>query len=469
MKIHFISIGGSAMHSLALALKNNGVEVTGSDDEIFEPSKSRLAHAGILPDSMGWYPERIHKKLDAIILGMHARADNPELIRANELGIPVYSYPEYIYHLSHNKRRVVIGGSHGKTTCTSMIMHVLQFHGYDFDYLVGASLEGFSNSVRVSNSAPIMIIEGDEYLSSPIDRRPKFIHYKAQLALLTGIAWDHVNVFPTFDSYKQTFTDFLSSLDNPSVLVYCGEDRVLKELIEDFEPKDETFRIKKIAYSLPSHRVANGKTELLEENGLQTSLQIFGNHNLLNLEGAWLILKELGLNRNQFLQAISSFKGASKRLELVAQSGSSTVYLDFAHAPSKIKASLDALKHQFPGRKLIAIMELHTFSSLNVGFIQEYFGSMVAADLALVYFNPHTLEHKKLPPLSMEAVKNAFGRDDLVVMNNSDQVKEYVLSLNLNHSNLVFMSSGNFDGIDIRKFSQELMGIISDGSINSGL
>lgn len=457
MKIHFISIGGSAMHSLALALKQNGDEITGSDDEIFEPSRSRLEKAGILPDSIGWFPEKIHSKLEAVILGMHARENNPELIRARELGIPVYSYPEYIYHRSQNKKRVVIGGSHGKTTCTSMIMHVLKFHDYEFDYLVGASLEGFSNSVRISDSAPLIIIEGDEYLSSPIDKRPKFILYKAHLALLTGIAWDHVNVFPSFEIYKDQFTRFLNSLENLSSLVYCAEDPVLLEIVNNFHPYPESKIIHKIPYQLPDHRIENGKTELIEIHGELTSLTIFGHHNLLNLEGSWLILKQLGISRNQFLKAINSFKGASKRLEIIAENAESTIFLDFAHAPSKIKASLNALKTQFPNRRLIALMELHTFSSLNIDFIEEYKGSMDDADLPLVYFNPHTLEIKNLPPLNIDTVKKAFGREGIQVFNHSENLISFLEKLDLENSNLVFMSSGNFDGIDLRNFSRNLL------------
>jgi UDP-N-acetylmuramate: L-alanyl-gamma-D-glutamyl-meso-diaminopimelate ligase len=459
MKIHFISIGGSAMHSLALALKIMGDEITGSDDEIFEPSKSRLSLAGILPNSMGWYPDKIHSGLDAVILGMHARDNNPELLKAKDLGLPVYSYPEYIFHRSKEKRRVVIGGSHGKTTCTSLIMHVLKYHGYDFDYLVGANVEGFTESVRISNSAPIIIIEGDEYLASAVDRRPKFILYKAHLALLTGIAWDHVNVFPSFEIYKNQFLDFLNSFEKDAIVVYCEEDEVLKSMVENFKPYPSNAPLKKIPYSLPISVMDKGKTDLVEEDGTHTPINLFGHHNLLNLEGSWLILKNLGLTRDQFLKAVPSFKGASKRLEIVAEKTHSTIFLDFAHAPSKIRASLDAVYHQFPDRKLIAVMELHTFSSLNSSFIQEYHSSMDLPDIALVYYNPHTLEHKKLPPLDKETVRRAFGRDDLLVLDDSDTLKEFLFHQNLQSTNLVFMSSGNFDGLDIRKVSHELLNL----------
>jgi len=457
MKIHFISIGGSAMHSLALALVKNGDQITGSDDEIFEPSRSRLLKAGILPDSIGWFPEKIHGNLDAVILGMHARADNPELLRAKELGLSVYSYPEFIYQSARNKKRVVIGGSHGKTTCTSIILHVLNFLGYAFDYLVGASLDGFADSVRISNNAPIIIIEGDEYLSSPIDPRPKFILYHAHLALLTGIAWDHVNVFPSFEFYKEQFVHFLESFENPSTIIYCEEDPIVKTLVENFRSDAPEWRMQKIPYTIPSYQIKSGITELKEENGIQTALKVFGHHNLLNIQGAWFILKELGVTREEFLKAIPSFRGASRRMELLEENWETKIFLDFAHAPSKIKASLDALTDQFPEKPLLAVMELHTFSSLNPDFIHEYKGTMDKPKEALVYFNPHTLVHKKLPPLNPDQVRRAFGREDLKVFNDSDNLVDFLLHKDIKGYNLVFMSSGNFDGIDLRSFSRKLL------------
>ncbi len=450
MKIHFIAIGGSAMHSLAIALKKNGDEVSGSDDEIFEPSKSRLVRYDLLPDSIGWDPDKILPDLDAVVLGMHARANNPELIKARALGLPIYSYPEYIYEHSRKKKRIVIGGSHGKTTCTAMLMHVLKGLNQEFDYLVGASIEGFSDSVRLSDSAPIIIIEGDEYLSSPIDPRPKFILYRAQIALITGIAWDHVNVFPTFEIYKNQFRDFIGSITKDGCLIYCESDPVVKDVVENFDYHLFSSDFKKIAYSLPSYTINKGLTSLIESSGEETPLAVFGAHNLLNLQAVCLICAELGISRDDYLKGISSFKGASRRLQLMGENQSSKIFIDFAHAPSKIKATLIALKEQFPERKLLAIMELHTFSSLDTKFLNEYADSMASADTALVYFNPHTLEHKKLPPLEPKMVKDAFRREDLIVMNQSDDLRGFLAQKHLSGENLVMMSSGNFDGLDLK-------------------
>ncbi len=456
MKIHFISIGGSAMHSLAIALKKNGDQVTGSDDEIFEPSRTDLAMHGLLPDKIGWDPGRISQNMDAIILGMHAREDNPELIRARELGLKIYSYPEYIYHRAADKKRVVIGGSHGKTTCTSMIMHILKQADHSFDYLVGARLEGFIDSVKISDS-PLMIIEGDEYLSSTLDKRPKFILYKANLALLTGIAWDHVNVFPSFEIYQQQFQDFLNSFMPNATLVYCEEDPIVKKISEEFTKKQEIKHISTIPYKLPNHQIIKGITYLVEEDGTLTPLKVFGNHNLLNIQGAWMICKELGIDRNTFLNSISQFKGANRRLEVLGENENTKIFSDFAHAPSKIKATLSALKEQFPNRKLLAIMELHTFSSLNSKFIKEYKGSMDSADQAIVYFSPHTLIQKKLSPLSSKTVKESFGRADIQVMEHSEEILRFLNGRKFENYTIVWMSSGNFDGLDLIALSKQLL------------
>ncbi|UKJ09025.1 UDP-N-acetylmuramate--L-alanine ligase [Solitalea lacus] len=452
MNVHFISIGGSAMHNLAIALHKKGYKVTGSDDEVFEPSKSRLAAHGLLPDSIGWNPDNIHADLDAIILGMHARAENPELIKAKELGLKIYSYPEYIYEQSKNKTRVVIGGSHGKTTITAMILHVLHQNNIDCDYLVGAQLAGFDTMVRITEKAPVMIIEGDEYLSSPIDRRPKFHLYKANLAILSGIAWDHINVFPTFANYVEQFKIFLDTIQPNGFLAYCELDPELKKLVENYS--HPIFKTQ--GYGLPEFKVENGITTLLTENG-ELKLEVFGEHNLMNLNGARLICNQLGVSNADFYKAISSFKGAAKRLEFVDGNEKTVVYKDFAHSPSKLKATTAAMKAQFPQRRLIAAMELHTFSSLNKSFLNEYDGAMATADEALVYFNHHTIEHKKLDPITEEQVKQAFNSDNIKVFTNSQELEQYLLAQTWDNANLLLMSSGNFDGIDFKDLAAHLL------------
>lgn len=451
MKVHFIAIGGSAMHNLAIALKNKGFEVSGSDDEIFEPSKSRLAAKNILPAEIGWFPEKIHAGLDAVILGMHARADNPELLKAKELGLPVYSYPEYLYNQTEHKTRVVIGGSHGKTTITSMILHVLAQLGMETDYMVGAQLEGFNCMVRLSETAKIAVLEGDEYLSSPIDRRPKFHLYKPDIALLSGIAWDHINVFPTFDNYVDQFRIFINLTEKGGQLIYCDKDPDLKQLAEEYSNTGIDYK----PYGVHPHKIENGVT-VLQTNDGEVPLLVFGDHNLQNLSGAKLVCNAIGVSDKDFYQSISSFKGASKRLELVKQTDNSVFYKDFAHSPSKLKATTAALKQQFPERKLVACMELHTFSSLNKTFLAHYEGAMETADRAIVYYNPHTLEHKKLPPITPQEVKEAFAGKNVEVFTDAAMVKEALKGENWSKANLLMMTSGNFDGMDFKELAVEL-------------
>jgi UDP-N-acetylmuramate: L-alanyl-gamma-D-glutamyl-meso-diaminopimelate ligase len=452
MRVHLIAIGGSAMHNMALALHEKGFKVTGSDDEINEPSKTRLKNAGILPEEIGWFPEKITSDIDAVILGMHAREDNPELIKAKELGLKVYSYPEYIYEATKDKTRVVIGGSHGKTTITAMILHVLNFHKIDTDYLVGAQLEGFNTMVKLTKEAPIAIIEGDEYLASPIDRRPKFHLYKPNVAILSGIAWDHINVFPTFENYVKQFEIFVNLIETNGSLIYCNEDSELQKVAAN---SGLSNNIEKIPYSIPKHRIDNGIT-YIEESEKEIPLQIFGNHNLMNLNGAHLVCNKLGLTDTQFYEAIQSFKGAAKRLELVSKTDSFAFYKDFAHSPSKLKATTQATKQQFTNRKILACMELHTFSSLNETFLAEYDGAMNDADEAIVYFNPHTIAHKKLKPITEEQVLNYFNRKDLKVFTDSNILVTYLKTKSLKNHVLLMMSSGNFDGIDFKQLSTEL-------------
>jgi len=452
MRVHLIAIGGSAMHNMALALHEKGFKVTGSDDEINEPSKTRLKNAGILPEEIGWFPEKITSDIDAVILGMHAREDNPELIKAKELGLKVYSYPEYIYEATKDKTRVVIGGSHGKTTITAMILHVLNFHKIDTDYLVGAQLEGFNTMVKLTKEAPIAIIEGDEYLASPIDRRPKFHLYKPNVAILSGIAWDHINVFPTFENYVKQFEIFVNLIETNGSLIYCNEDSELQKVAAN---SGLSNNIEKIPYSIPKHRIDNGIT-YIEESEKEIPLQIFGNHNLMNLNGAHLVCNKLGLTDTQFYEAIQSFKGAAKRLELVSKTDSFAFYKDFAHSPSKLKATTQATKQQFTNRKILACMELHTFSSLDETFLAEYDGAMNDADEAIVYFNPHTIAHKKLKPITEEQVLNYFNRKDLKVFTDSNILVTYLKTKSLKNHVLLMMSSGNFDGIDFKQLSTEL-------------
>lgn len=451
MRAHFIAIGGSAMHNLAIALHLKGYQVTGSDDEIFDPAKSRLAKYGLLPDSIGWHPERITPDIDEIVLGMHARIDNPELLRAQELGLKIYSYPEYLYEQSKDKTRVVIGGSHGKTTTTAMILHVLQHCGIEADYMVGAQLEGFEVMVRLSQSAKVMVIEGDEYLTSPIDRRPKFHLYKPDVAIMTGIEWDHINVFPTFEIYKDQFRKFIDLIEPQGALIYCADDKEVRSVAEESPRAD----IVKIPYDVPAHHVADGVTILDAES--QVPLRVFGRHNLLNMTAARYACRRLGVGDAQFYEAIQTFGGASKRLELVKKNDRCALYKDFAHAPSKLRATVAAMKEQYPGRKLVACMELHTFSSLTAEFLKQYAGTMDNADVAFVYYSQHALQLKKLPDLQSDEVQQAFANDKVRVFNSSALLVEELKKMRWVDANLLMMSSGNFDGIDFAQLGEDLI------------
>ena len=454
MNVHFIAIGGSAMHNLAIAMHKKGVSVSGSDDEIVEPSRTRLSTRGLLPSAMGWFPEKLDENLDAVILGMHAREDNPELIRAKALGLKIYSYPEYIFEQTKNKTRIVVGGSHGKTTITAMILHVLHNLKIDCDYLVGAQLEGFDTMVKLTDEAKIAVIEGDEYLSSPIDRRPKFHLYRPHIAILSGIAWDHINVFPTFENYVEQFRIFVGLIEKSGVLVYCNNDKEVRAVSEGARAD-----IKKIPYGIPEHTVEKGETIIYAADKAHTAypLLVFGDHNLMNLNGARLVCNQVGVSDTDFYKAIGTFKGAAKRMELVSKKADFAFYKDFAHSPSKLRATTAALKAQFPDRKLIACMELHTFSSLNENFLREYGGAMELADEAFVYFNPHTIAHKKLEAISPEQVKKAFGGANLKVFTVSAELIETLKKMNWKGKNLLMMSSGNFDGVDFKKLGDSLL------------
>ena len=452
MNVHFIAIGGSAMHNLAIAMHLMGDVVTGSDDEIFEPSKSRLQKYGLLPSEIGWNQDRINEKIDAVILGMHAREDNPELIKAQNLGLQIFSYPEFIYEKTKNKKRVVIGGSHGKTTITSMILHVLRYNGLSHDFMVGAQLEGFECMVSLSDEAEIAVLEGDEYLSSPIDLRPKFHLYKPTIGLISGIAWDHINVFPTFENYVDQFRIFANSINSLGKLIYFTGDESVVSVKNSLNNDLPSF-----GYATHEHLLIDGTTYLIDGEN-QYPIQIFGEHNLQNLNGALAVCLELGIGKKQFYKAIQSFTGASKRLELVKENKSSVIYKDFAHSPSKLKATTKALSDQFPKRQLVACMELHTFSSLNLTFLKLYKGTMENADMAFVYYNPDTIKHKKLDSISSDDVLRAFYTDNVRVFTDSSLLVQELKSINWNNKNLLLMSSGNFDGLDFNELSQELIG-----------
>ncbi len=435
------------MHNLAIALHLKGIRVTGSDDEIFEPARSRLARYGLLPEKAGWDPGKIEPDLDAVILGMHARADNPELARAKEMGIPIYSYPEYLYQQAKGKKRVVIGGSHGKTTVTAMVLHVLKAAGIACDYMVGAQLAGYDVMVRLSDTAGIMVIEGDEYLTSPLDPRPKFHLYKPHVAVINGIAWDHVNVFPTFENYVEQFRIFARSVEKDGVLAYFAGDACVKEVGERLGRERPDVQLR--PYDVPDYEVRAGGT-WLRHGGKAFRMQVFGRHNMQNIRAAWEVCRCMGVQDEVFLDAISSFSGASRRLEKIGEDGQKgvAVFKDFAHSPSKLKATIAAVKEQYPDRKLVACMELHTFSSLSQAFFPQYRGCMSEADVPVVYFNPKAVEHKRLAPISEKMVSEAFGQPGLQVFSDSAAMVRLLEGMEWRNANLLWMSSGNFDGVD---------------------
>lgn len=451
-KVHFIAIGGAAMHNLALALNTKeGYNITGSDDEVFEPSKSRLQAAGLLPEAFGWFPEKITADLDAIILGMHAREDNPELIRAKELGLKIYSFPEYLYEQTKDKTRVVIGGSHGKTSTTAMILFVLKNLGIPTDFMVGAQIEGFDNMVNLSDEAKIAVFEGDEYLTSPIDLRPKFHLYHPHIGLLTGIAWDHINVFPTFDNYVEQFRIYASLIEPNGKFIYFEGDENLRNIASKVRPD-----VTAIPYNTPAYEVVDGKTTLTY-HAEKAPLHIFGEHNLQNIMGAWAVCSQLGVSEHDFFSLIARFGGAANRLQKVAENATSVAFKDFAHSPSKLKATVKAVKTQYPGRQLVACMELHTFSSLTKDFLPQYKGAMAEADVAFVYFNPEVIEHKKLEAITTQQVAEAFGSKNLEVYTDTEALQKKLRSIDYTNKNLLLMTSGNFSGVNLVDFANELI------------
>jgi UDP-N-acetylmuramate: L-alanyl-gamma-D-glutamyl-meso-diaminopimelate ligase len=442
MRTHFIAIGGAAMHNLALALHNKGYQVTGSDDAIFEPSKSRLEKKGLLPVSLGWFPEKITTDIESIILGMHAKADNPELLKSQELGLKIYSYPEFLYEQSKNKTRVVIGGSHGKTTITSMILHVMHYHNIEVDYMVGAQLEGFDTMVHLTEKNDFIVLEGDEYLSSPTDRRPKFHLYNPNIALISGIAWDHINVFPTYENYVEQFEIFIQKITNGGILVYNENDSEVKRVAEE-----ATNPIRKLSYHTPDYTVQDGVTLLTTPEG-PMPIEVFGAHNMNNLAGAKWICQNMGVDEADFYEAIATFKGASKRLEKIAESKTKVAYKDFAHSPSKVAATTKAVKEQYPNRTVVACLELHTYSSLNADFLREYQGALDCADVAVVFYSPDAVKIKQLDEVTYDQIAKAFHREDLIIYTNPLDFKDYLFHLNLENSALLLMSSGNYGGLN---------------------
>lgn len=451
MRVHFIAIGGSAMHNLAIALCKKGFQVTGSDDEIFEPAKSRLERYGLLPKTIGWNPDLIDENINAVILGMHAKEDNPELIKAKQLGLKIYSYPEYLYEISSSKIRVVVGGSHGKTSITAMILHALQALNVKTDYMVGAMLEGFEVMVKVEDDSKYMVLEGDEYLSSTLDRRPKFHLYKPDIAIINGIAWDHINVFPTFENYVEQFKIFADKIENGGRLIYFDGDENIRNIAANVRSD-----IKTMPYGGLNFRVENGKTIVLNGDK-EYPMLVFGRHNMINMNAAMLACESLGINRDSFLETMQSFKGAAKRLELLASNDTKAIYTDFAHSPSKLKATIEAVKEQYPNRKLVACMELHTFSSLSKNFLEQYKGCMNKADKALVYYNHHAIELKRLEDLSVELVEKAFDKEGLKVTTDSSEFVQFVRQNAEDNTNILIMSSGNFGGVNVKQLAEEVI------------
>ena len=439
MRIHFIAIGGAAMHNLAMAVATKAeYVVTGSDDEIFDPARTHLEQAGLLPKEMGWHPENITSDIDAIILGMHARENNPELVRARELGIKIYSFPEYLYEQTKDKIRIVVGGSHGKTTTTSMILYVLQHLGIEADYMVGAQIEGFERMVRLSDTAKYAVFEGDEYLTSPLDLRSKFLWYHPHVAILTGIAWDHINVFPTFEGYVDTFRKFVDGIEENGTFIYYKHDNNLCEIAS--HAREDIQIVPYEAYSPAS-----------------SPLKIFGRHNMENLQAAALACEQIGVKTEDFYREIATFTGASNRLEFIDEIGDNVAYKDFAHSPSKLRATVNAVRERYPEKTLVACMELHTFSSLMVDFLPQYEGCMENADKAFVYFNPKVLEHKKLPPISAEEVRKAFATDNVEVFTDSQLLQARLRAHKYENTALLMMTSGNFNGVNIPEFAKELI------------
>ena len=448
MKIHFIAIGGSAMHNLAIALKLKGFSITGSDDAINDPSRSRLKKYNLLPQKEGWFSDKITSDIDAVVLGMHAKDDNPELLKARKIGLKIYSYPEFIFNQSKDKIRIVIGGSHGKTSITSLVLHVLSTLNIEYDYMVGAQLDGFEVMVKLSDTSKYIVLEGDEYLSSALDLRPKFHLYKPHIALISGIAWDHINVFKTFENYLKQFEIFINSIEKNGTLVYNELDPELKKLVSS-----NKSNLNYIPYSIPKHKIIDG-ISFIDVNNRLYRLKIFGDHNLQNISGALNICKALGVESEDFYNAITSFNGASNRLELVYKSSDTIIFKDFAHSPSKVKATTEAVHKQFPNRKLISFFELHTYSSLNPLFLEKYRDTLKHSDECYIYYSEKNMRIKRLEPIDSELIIRSFNHSSLTVIDNYEKLNKKIYDLDLSNSVLLMMSSGKFGGLDIDKIKK---------------
>ena len=448
MKIHFIAIGGSAMHNLAIALKLKGFSITGSDDTINDPSRSRLKKYNLLPQKEGWFSDKITSDIDAVVLGMHAKDDNPELLKAREIGLKIYSYPEFIFNQSKDKIRIVIGGSHGKTSITSLVLHVLSTLNIESDYMVGAQLDGFEVMVKLTDTSKYIVLEGDEYLSSALDLRPKFHLYKPHIALISGIAWDHINVFKTFENYLKQFEIFINSIEKNGTLVYNELDPELKKLVSS-----NKSNLNYIPYSIPKHKIIDG-ISFIDINNRLYRLKIFGDHNLQNISGALNICKALGVESEDFYNAITSFNGASNRLELVYKSSETIIFKDFAHSPSKVKATTEAVHKQFPNRKLISFFELHTYSSLNPLFLEKYRDTLKHSDECYIYYSEKNMRIKRLEPIDSELIIRSFNHSSLTVIDNYEKLNKKIYDLDLSNSVLLMMSSGKFGGLDIDKIKK---------------
>lgn len=446
--VHLIAIGGSVMHNLALALHNQGFTVSGSDDQIFEPARSRLYNYGICPENEGWFPEKINNKLSFVILGMHARKDNPELIRAQELNIPIFSFPEFIGKAYRQHFRVVIAGSHGKTTTTSMLMHVLKRTGQSFDYLVGALLDGFREMVSLGG-AKYAVIEGDEYLSSCLDLRPKFLHYKPQIAVITGIAWDHYNVFPKYEDYIDAFRQFIRSMEPGATLIYYEGDQDLRNLVTE-----SAAHLNKIPYAEAPSRISPERTFIISEWGCY-GLEIFGRHNLQNLQAVREVCHLLAVDDRSVCEALTTFKGAAKRLELICERPNLKVFQDFAHAPSKVRATLQAVRETFPGKRILCYLELHTYSSLNPDFIGQYKGSLASCERAVIYYDLQAVQIKKMSVMEPEQLQKAFGRSDIKVFQDVQSLELDMQSSTGDFELILFLGSGNWGGLELRKIYNE--------------
>ena len=448
MKIHFIAIGGSAMHNLAIALKLKGFSITGSDDAINDPSRSRLKKYNLLPKKEGWFSDKITSDIDAVVLGMHAKDDNPELLKARKIGLKIYSYPEFIFNQSKDKIRIVIGGSHGKTSITSLVLHVLSTLNIESDYMVGAQLDGFEVMVKLTDTSKYIVLEGDEYLSSALDLRPKFHLYKPHIALISGIAWDHINVFKTFENYLKQFEIFINSIEKNGTLVYNELDPELKKLVSS-----NKSNLNYIPYSIPKHKIIDG-ISFIDINNRLYRLKIFGDHNLQNISGALNICKALGVESEDFYNAITSFNGASNRLELVYKSSDTIIFKDFAHSPSKVKATTEAVHKQFPNRKLISFFELHTYSSLNPLFLEKYRDTLKHSDECYIYYSEKNMRIKRLEPIDSELIIRSFNHSSLTVIDNYEKLNKKIYDLDLSNSVLLMMSSGKFGGLDIDKIKK---------------